>query len=413
MFFSRATQPNLAARSSATASRCPPAPTPRWSRGSTAIGATKATTRSSASRRAGLLRLPRRAARDEAEAFRTGDRSALDALDVPAATWIDALDADPEARRLPARVHGRRWAGHRSIGARCCRCCGTWPSSTTAPRRVPRRRRTARRRHEEPDRPDGRRSRRAVRHGRDACRARRARGHRDARRRHDGPGRRRGGRAADQRLGRRDVRPAPRRPEARSRRPAAPGPRLEGARDRAGAPTTYIGTGWDTPINAGFVLRPAGEDRLFMGFSVQDPVDLADHDEVAAAVNAHLPDATVTTTGGHDWVGDRFSQGTWLSVPPTWFSDGTFDAARGARRPRSRSRARTSPAKARGGSRAPSGAAPPRPRSCTGCSPRAECSAAVPRTWPPACPERAVLPLGGSATVGQTGCDAAGRSAPR
>ena len=36
--------------------------------------------------------------------------------------------------------------------------------------------------------------------------------------------------------------------------------------------------------------------------------------------------ATVTTSGGHDWVGDRFSKGTWLSVPPTWFSDGTFDA---------------------------------------------------------------------------------------
>ena len=72
--------------------------------------------------------------------------------------------------------------------------------------------------------------------------------------------------------------------------------------------------------------RPAGEDRLFMGFSVQDRVDLADHDAVAAAVNAHLPEATVTTTAGHDWVGDRFSKGTWLSVPPTWFSDGTFDA---------------------------------------------------------------------------------------
>jgi monoamine oxidase len=93
-----------------------------------------------------------------------------------------------------------------------------------------------------------------------------------------------------------------------------------------GAPASYIGVGWGTPINAGFVLRPAGEDRLFMGFSVQDPVDLADHEAVAAAVNVHLPEATVATTGGHDWVSDRFSRGTWLTVPPTWFSDGTFDA---------------------------------------------------------------------------------------
>lgn len=92
------------------------------------------------------------------------------------------------------------------------------------------------------------------------------------------------------------------------------------------APATYIGAGWDTPVNAGFVLRPAGDDRLFMGFSVQERVDLADHDAVAAAVRAHLPDATVLETAGHDWVGDRFSRGTWLSVPPTWFSDGTFEA---------------------------------------------------------------------------------------
>ena len=93
-----------------------------------------------------------------------------------------------------------------------------------------------------------------------------------------------------------------------------------------GAPDSYIGMGWDTPINAGFVLRPAGDARLFMGFSVQDRVDLSDQTAVATAVNAHLPEATVTTTGGHDWVGDRFSQGTWLSTPPTWFSDGTFEA---------------------------------------------------------------------------------------
>jgi monoamine oxidase len=92
------------------------------------------------------------------------------------------------------------------------------------------------------------------------------------------------------------------------------------------APETYIGLGWNTPINAGFVLRPAGDGRLFMGFSVQDRVDLADHDAVAAAVNAHLPEANVTTTGGYDWVSDRFSRGTWLSTPPTWFSDGTFEA---------------------------------------------------------------------------------------
>lgn len=96
----------------------------------------------------------------------------------------------------------------------------------------------------------------------------------------------------------------------------------------ADAPDSYLGAGWGTPINAGFVTKPAGEHRLFMGFSVQDRVDLSDHAAVAAAVHAHLPDATVVTTDGHDWVGDPYSKGTWLAVPPTWFSDGTFEALR-------------------------------------------------------------------------------------
>jgi monoamine oxidase len=91
------------------------------------------------------------------------------------------------------------------------------------------------------------------------------------------------------------------------------------------APDTFLGTGWDTPVNAGFVTKEADGGRLFMGFSVQDRVDLSDHDAVAAAVHAHLPDATVVATGGHDWVADPFSKGTWLAIPPGWFGDGTFE----------------------------------------------------------------------------------------
>jgi monoamine oxidase len=93
-----------------------------------------------------------------------------------------------------------------------------------------------------------------------------------------------------------------------------------------GAPATFLGTGWDTPINAGFVTKPAGDGRLFMGFSVHVRVDLSDREAVARAVRAHLPEAEVAATDGHDWVSDPFSKGTWLSIPPGWFSDGTFDA---------------------------------------------------------------------------------------
>jgi monoamine oxidase len=92
------------------------------------------------------------------------------------------------------------------------------------------------------------------------------------------------------------------------------------------APDSFLGVGWDTPINACFVTKPAADGRLFMGFSAQDRVDLSDRDAVTRAVNAHLPEATVIATDGHDWVGDPYSKGTWLATPPGWFGDGTFEA---------------------------------------------------------------------------------------
>ncbi len=95
-----------------------------------------------------------------------------------------------------------------------------------------------------------------------------------------------------------------------------------------GAPTTYLGAGWDTPVSAGFITKPAHDGQLFMGFSSQQRVDLANEAALAEAVRAHVPGAEVVWTGGHDWVTDPYSKGTWLSVPPTWFSDGTFDALR-------------------------------------------------------------------------------------
>jgi len=116
---------------------------------------------------------------------------------------------------------------------------------------------------------------------------------------------------------------APKRRVASERHPGAVSKVLAVVAD---APDSFLGVGWDTPINAGFVTKPAPDGRLFMGFSAQDRVDLADRDAVARAVNAHLPDATVVTTDGHDWVADPYSKGTWLATPPGWFGDGTFEA---------------------------------------------------------------------------------------
>ncbi len=95
-----------------------------------------------------------------------------------------------------------------------------------------------------------------------------------------------------------------------------------------GAPASYLGAGWDTPVNAGFVPKDGDDSQLFMGFSVQDRVDLGDDAAVSVAVHAHVPEAELLQTGGHDWINDPFSKGTWLAVPPTWFSDGTFERLR-------------------------------------------------------------------------------------
>jgi monoamine oxidase len=92
------------------------------------------------------------------------------------------------------------------------------------------------------------------------------------------------------------------------------------------APETFVGMGWGTPVNAGFVTNQTKGGQLFMGFSVQERVDLSDTLAVARAVNAHLPNARVVTTDGHDWVRDPYSKGTWLSTPPGWFSQGLFEA---------------------------------------------------------------------------------------
>jgi monoamine oxidase len=95
-----------------------------------------------------------------------------------------------------------------------------------------------------------------------------------------------------------------------------------------GGPSSYLGSGWDTPVAAGFIARAAGDGQLFMGFSSQPRADLDDAAGLAEAVRAHVPEADVVWAGGHDWVADPFAKGSWLAVPPTWFSDGTFDALR-------------------------------------------------------------------------------------
>ena len=48
-------------------------------------------------------------------------------------------------------------------------------------------------------------------------------------------------------------------------------------------------------------------------------LSVADHARVAAAIEEMLPGAKVDEVGGHDWVRDPYSRGTWAAYPPgTW-----------------------------------------------------------------------------------------------
>jgi pseudooxynicotine oxidase len=75
-------------------------------------------------------------------------------------------------------------------------------------------------------------------------------------------------------------------------------------------PLTFAQTEAETPDGRPLVLAfgPSAE-RL----------PLTDHARVAAAIEAMLPGAKVDEVGGHDWVADPFSRGTWASYGPgTW-----------------------------------------------------------------------------------------------
>ena len=67
--------------------------------------------------------------------------------------------------------------------------------------------------------------------------------------------------------------------------------------------------------------RPRDDGRSSgVGFSGVGGIDPGDPSAVEKALRAYLPDCDVLTSGGHDWVSDPFSRGTWFAPPPGWES---------------------------------------------------------------------------------------------
>ncbi len=66
----------------------------------------------------------------------------------------------------------------------------------------------------------------------------------------------------------------------------------------------------------GTAARVAG-DTVLVGFgAAADRLDVGDRSAVEAAVREFLPGADVAEAGGHDWVADEFSRGTWPVFRP-------------------------------------------------------------------------------------------------
>jgi monoamine oxidase len=60
------------------------------------------------------------------------------------------------------------------------------------------------------------------------------------------------------------------------------------------------------------------------GFAGEGTIDATDMDAVQDALRRFAPEARVLASDGHDWIGDPWSKGTWLALPPGWSS--TFPA---------------------------------------------------------------------------------------
>ncbi len=97
-----------------------------------------------------------------------------------------------------------------------------------------------------------------------------------------------------------------------------------------GVPAAFAAFGWATPLQAMVSMRSVGDDaQLVVGFDGLGVVDTTARAAAEGAVRAFAPGAEIVAWGGHDWIADPFSRGTWLAVPPAWLTDGTFDALEG------------------------------------------------------------------------------------
>jgi hypothetical protein len=93
-----------------------------------------------------------------------------------------------------------------------------------------------------------------------------------------------------------------------------------------GVPDGMLAAGWGTPFYWLAAQRSMGEgQQLVVGFSLPELLDPADPDAVERALQAYAPQARVLAAASHDWNGDPFSRGGWMTEPPGWSTQGVLE----------------------------------------------------------------------------------------
>lgn len=83
------------------------------------------------------------------------------------------------------------------------------------------------------------------------------------------------------------------------------------------APDNVFGVGWGGGLNWISTQDVRSDGSLLVGFGTgPEMLDVTSSDDIRRAIERFVPNARVVATDAHDWNGDEFSQGTWMSYRP-------------------------------------------------------------------------------------------------
>jgi monoamine oxidase len=83
------------------------------------------------------------------------------------------------------------------------------------------------------------------------------------------------------------------------------------------APANLFAVGWGGGLSWVSTQYVLPEGSLLVGFGTSpELLDVTSPDEIRRAIERYVPDARIVATDSHDWNGDEFAQGTWMSYRP-------------------------------------------------------------------------------------------------